>query len=330
MLKEDAVYILCIESSKTRGMGHLFRSLLYASYLKSKNREFIILINHDENSIAILKSKNLPYEIVDFSDESDWESAMIKKYHATVWLEDKFETPNRMAENIKKNKEVLFCCIDDFSDSAMLADISFAGMLYLTGNTVRGKKIYSGPEYVILNPEINQYRRERTKVENVIVSLGGSDPFGATVEVVEALQHTVYNVAIIIGPNFDYKDELDKVNVKGFPVKQYVPSLIEEFSKFDFAITGGGGTCCEANAMGLPCMIIANAPHEVYTGKHMQQLGGCIYAGLHGDWNRILISELQQLDIQKMSSTGIKIFDTDAIKRIFTIIEERKENGYEG
>lgn len=321
------MYIICIESSKKRGMGHLFRSLLYASYLESAGKDYIILINNDIKSINILKERNIPFRIVDFEDNSDWESQMIKEYKATIWLEDKFETPIRMAQNIKKN-DILLCAIDEFGPGAEFCDLHFAGMIYLTGHEIKGRKLYCGAEYVILNSEIDSYKRVRRKLKNVIVTLGGSDPYGNTIDVVRELSKTDLNVVVIVGPDFDYQNELKQVNRKNYPVLQNVPSLIAEFSKYDFAITGGGITCCEANSCGLPCMIIANAPHEVHTGMFMEKMGGAVFAGSYNGWDKSLILQLDSLDIEKMSKKGMGCFDTKAIERIFSIIE--KERNYEG
>lgn len=301
-------------------MGHFFRSLLYASCLNKNGKQFIILINDDTKAVEILKSKKLPFIIVDFNDSSDWVTPIINQYHATVWIQDKFETTIEMAQNIMNNN-ILFCAIDEFGPGAELCDLHFAGMIYLTGHEVRGKKIFCGSEYVILNPEIDQYRRERTSTSRIIVSLGGSDPFGMTVKIVEKLSRTDYDVEVIIGPDFDYREQLDIANIKAYPVLQNVPSLIGEFSNFDFAITGGGITCCEANSCGLPCMIIANAPHEINTGRYMESKGGALYGGSFKGWNPDLIDKIKDLDIKSMSLAGMKTFDTKAIERIFSIIE---------
>lgn len=313
--------IICVESSKTRGMGHLFRALLYAAYLESINGQYIVLINNDKSAIDILVSRNIPYRLVDYTDTSDWETQIINEYQATVWLQDKFETTAEMAMNIKKNN-IMLCAIDEFGSGAQLCDIHFAGMIYLTGHEVRGKQVYCGAEYVILNPEIDQYRKIRSSVSNVIISLGGSDPFGLTVEIVKQIRKTNYNVEVVIGPNFEYRKELDAVNSKQYPILQNVPSLIQEFSKFDFAITGGGITCCEANSCGIPCIIVANAPHEVHTGHFMENKGGAVYAGSYEGWNPNTINNINKYDVEKMSRAGMQSFDTKAIERIFSIIRQ--------
>ena len=315
------MYIICIESSKTRGMGHFFRSLLYVSYLQKNGKKFILLINNDSKAIDILKDKKIPYVIVDFSDDTDWQTPIIKQYGAKVWLQDKFETAIPMAENIAHN-DILFCMIDEFGPGAELCDLHFAGMIYLTGREIYGKKRFCGSEFVILNPEIECYKMLRKRVSKVVISLGGSDPFGTTVEVVKKINETNYDVEIIIGPDFVQRKELEEVNINHYPIFQNVPSLIKEFSGFDFAVTGGGITCCEANASGIPCLIIANAPHEIQTGHYMENKGGAVFAGSYMDWNRELVNKIPTLDIEFMSRSGMATFDTKAIERIFTVIEQ--------
>ena len=305
-------------------MGHLFRSLLYADYLDSVDEKYIVLINNDRNAIDILISKNIPYRIVDYNDNTDWQTQIIEQLNANVWIQDKFETSQEMAKNIKKNN-ILFCTIDEFGFGADYCDIHFAGMLYLTGNEIKGKKIYYGPEYVILNPEIEKYRKMRSNINNIIISLGGSDPYGLTIEIVKYISEFDYNVEIVIGPNFDYRQELDAVNIKNYIVKQNIPSLIQEFSKFDYAITGGGVTCCEANACGIPCAIFANAPHEINTGKFMEKRGGAVYVGSYEGWNKSVIDDISKANVEKMSLAGMKTFDAKAIERIFTTIKQEMD-----
>lgn len=321
------MYILCIESSNSRGMGHLFRALLYVEYFKSHNIDFMLLINNDLNSLKILESKKIEYVIVDFADtESNWEKDIIEHNAVNVWINDKFETSWEMGKHISDTK-ILFCLIDDVGKGEVFADIHFVGMIYPTRKDIKGKYVFFGNEYIILNPEIAQYRRIRSEMKKIVVSLGGSDPHGVTIEVVKALMQHSYDVTVIIGPNFKFKKELDALNKGHFPVCQNVPSLIETFYEYDLAITGGGVTCCEANAAGLPCVIVANAPHEENTGRYMESLGGCVYAGSHENWNRKILGSLQELDIHKMSLCGLNNFYLDTVERIMKKIEEiRRSN----
>ena len=318
------MYAICIESSRTRGMGHLFRSFQYINYMEKCGIKYIYLINDDEPSLEILRSRNIPYILVDFSDhESNWEAEIAKEYHIKVWINDKFDTHKRMGERLSNISGMTFCAIDDVGEGAVYADLFFAGIVYPTLKSMPGKKNFGGSEYIILNPELEQYKRKRENVQNIIVTLGGSDPFGATVEVVEELKDVGYEVDIVVGPNFAYMNELKKITPERFNIFQHVPSLMRMFFSYDLAITGGGVTCCEACASGLPCVIIANAPHEVNTGKYIESLQLGIYAGEHGTWDRKILKEIEQIPIADMSQRGMNCFRIDAIEKIFCEIRSQ-------
>lgn len=314
------MYIICIESSNSRGMGHLFRALLYVDYLSKHKINYMVLINDDVKSLEILNQNRVLYEIVDFQDVwSNWEKNIINKYSPNVWINDKFETSNAMIRHIKETN-TLFCLIDDIVDSNIPADLHFAGMIYPSKKDLCGKHIFSGHEYIILNPEINYFRKKREKIHKIIISMGGSDPHGVTLEIAKELLKYSYNADFIIGPNFKQKELLSTI-VKGrFKLYQNVPSLIEFFSGYDLAITGGGVTCCEANASGLPCVIISNAPHEINTGKYVESFGGSIYAGHYDNWDRTILNNLNKLNVSQMSLKGMESFSADGVEKIMSII----------
>lgn len=308
---------LGIECSNTRGMGHLFRALQYVKHLDSKGCPYILLINDDNAAIDILKKGGISFEIVNYEDlYSNWEKGIIEKYHVDCWFNDKFETADQMGRHIKE-ENISFFVIDDVGEGERYANISFSGMLYPTKNNYLCPNVCKGVEYIILNQEIEIYRKERSVIKKIIVMLGGSDTYGATIGVVEALKKWGIVADIVIGPDFAFIDELNRVNKGKFHIFQNVPSLIQLFHNYDFAITGGGCTCCEAMASGLPCAVIANEDHEVNTAKYFEKMGCCIYLGKHDDWKKNMIRDIDKLDINRMSKNGMNLFSLDAVKKIF-------------
>lgn len=313
---------LAIESSNSRGMGHLFRSLLFVKYMKKHDMNFIYLINNDIRSLEVLDRNEIKYKIVDYYDiDSNWEKRIIEQYGINIWINDKFETSIKMAEKIKK-ENVYFALIDDIGSGEKIADVNFVGLIYFSKKEFDSLNTKHGMEYVILNEEIIKYRRKRERLEKIIVSFGGSDPNNNTIKIVKELLKYNYQFDVTIGPNYKYEDTLSTLNNGKFSVYKNVTSLIELFANYDLAITGGGVTCCEANAAGLPCIIVANAPHEVNTGKNLELLGGCIYAGDYNKWKPEILKTLPEIDIELLSEKGMQVFDTKAIDRIFGYIKD--------
>ena len=309
---------LGIESSNSRGMGHLFRALLYVAYLREKREDFLFLINDDDTAKHVLQERGVPYLLVDYSDtHSGWEKDLIRQNGITCWFNDKFDTSAEMGSHIKE-AGISLALIDDVGAGEKYADAVFLGMLCTGNRSYTCSRVYRGTEYVVLNPEIMKYRRKRVDAKKIVVCLGGSDTYGATVGVAEELKKSGIKADIVIGPDFRFKEELEKVNNGSYKVFQNVPSLIELFSRYDLAITGGGVTCCEAMASGLPCAVIANEDHEAENGRYFEEKGCCIYLGTHKDWRKGGIERLKDLDVAAMSCRGMESFRFDAIEHIFT------------
>lgn len=315
------MFAICIESSHQRGMGHFFRALNFIDYLQHVKEPYVVLINDDEASICILKQRKIPYEIINYQDtKSCWEIDLIRKYKFDVWLLDRFATGYSLCEHVK-SQNVLLCGIDDCGEGAGCIDIHFCSMLF---SDLKGKEICEGKEYLILNHEIEKYKRKRTEMKKVVVTLGGCDTYGVTIKIVKILKDKGYRADIVVGPNFRHWKALRKeVEDTAFGIYQNVPSLVEFFSHYDLAITGGGVTCFEANAAGLPCIIVANELHEITIAKYIVQFGGAVFAGYYKELQPDAFS-LEKYEIGVMSDHAIKSFDTEGVKRIYKKIAEKR------
>lgn len=315
---------ICIESSHKRGMGHFYRTLNMLEYLTKVKEQVVVIINQDAVSLRILNKKQVHYEIVDYSDvTSNWEKAIICKYKIELWILDKLQTSLELARHVKE-EGIILAAIDDCGEGADLVELHFCSMLF---KNIRGKHIYSGIEYLVLNPEIAKYRRQRTEIRKILVSMGGSDTYGVTIKIVRILKRQGYGADIIIGPNFLHKTLLNEEIDSRFVIYNTVPSLIEKFYKYDLAITGGGVTCFEANATGLPCIIIANEMHEIETGRYLAGFGGAVFAGYYKDISDADI-RIEGIDIKEMSMAALKAVPLNGMENMYKVMQEyrRKEN----
>lgn len=316
------MFAVCIEASHLRGMGHLFRALNLTAYFRQKNEPFVIFINQDPASLQILEEEKVPYEIVDFSDESsNWEATLIHKYRISVWLNDKFESSRALCTHVKQ-ENILLAVIDDRGEGAELADLHFAGMMFgKRKEEIPGKHVYLGLDYNILNPEIAKYVRKREKLGKIIVTLGGSDTYGVTVKAVKLLKEHGYRADVLTGANFRHERELSEVIDEEDHVFHTVPSLMETFHEYDLAVTGGGVTALEANAAGLPCVIIANELHEIATGKYLAQMGGAVFAGYYKEIKENCF-DLSGLSISHMSECALQHVNLQGSENIYRICKE--------
>lgn len=315
------MFAICIESSHSKGMGHLFRMLNFAEYLKNQNEAFIFLINDNQKAKEILESKHIRFETVDLDDvTSNWESTVIHKYGIQYWLNDRLDTCEQHARNVDKNGTALIT-FDDLGSGAKHSHINICG-LFFNHDALEGKSVLKGVKYLILNSEIDRCKRERISLQKIIVTLGGSDTYGVTVKVVKLLKQNNIAATIHLGPSFAHEKELAEELNENYSIIRQVPSLIAEFNQYDLAITGGGVTPFEANASGLACLVIANELFEIPNGQFLEKIGSSKFLGHHENINETVFENLQNLDLGRMSKKGMKSINTDAVKQIYEEIKK--------
>ena len=313
------MFAVCIESSHQKGMGHLFRALNFIEYLESKKEKYVVVLNDDAKAKEILQNKNIPVETVSLDDVSgDWETRIIQQYKISVWVNDRLDTKEQHSRNVKKNN-IHLVSFDDTGDGAALADINFGMMPCNYGKSLNGKIIKRGIDFFILNKDVGKYKRKRKEMKRILVTLGGSDTYGVTLKVAERLKHLNCDATIVAGPSFIHTKELEVISNGHFKIKKSLSSLVAEFHEHDLSITGGGITPFEANACGLPCLIIANEPHEVENGKFLQQLGSSDYLGYYSDidFDYLLTKEY---NIDEMSKLGMEHIPDDGVERVYNEI----------
>ncbi|MDD2806227.1 MAG: hypothetical protein PHV33_11780 [Elusimicrobiales bacterium] len=299
-------------------MGHLFRQLNFSSFLAKKSEEFIFFVNNDEAATGLFRKSGIPFEIVALDDDkSGWQMDLISKHHVDVWLDDRLDTSESHAVAVKSSgvRRVVF---DDRGPGSSLADLNFAGLSFEPDTRLKGGKVYAGLDYLILNPEIDKYKRTRHSANKILVTLGGSDTYGATVKAVELLRVAGLTATVITGPAFKHFRALADVARDEFEIKPPVDSLIAEFRNYDLAVTGGGITPFEANASGLPCVIIANELFEVANAKYLEQKGCSVFAGYHESLDPHVFKRL--LDIPAMSRAGLSAISTKGSENIYETI----------
>ena len=310
------MFALCIEASHSKGMGHLFRMLNFSTYLDKQNEEFVFFINNDNKTKHILNNNNINYETVDlFESQSNWENDLIGKYEVDFWINDRLNTTEKHSLNIKKN-HIKLITFDDLGSGAKNSDINVCGLFFNNSN-LQGKQILKGKNYLILNSEINAYKKERTGVKNILVTLGGSDTYGVTVKILKILKKYNIKATIHTGPSFKHLDELNLELTSDYEVISFIPSLIKEFNKYDLAITGGGVTPFEANASGLPCLIVANEIFEIPNAEFLDGIETSKFIGYYDDLKEGIFDRLDKIDINSMSKNGMKKLNTNAMSEIY-------------
>ena len=310
------MFILCVKSSHSIGMGHLFRMInLYGALRQRGVVVTMALLGEHLPSSEWLERAGIPFEVI--ADQAvglfGWEAELALRHGARVWVNDRLNTDIDHASCIK-GLGLSLVTFDDLGSGAALADINVAALAGVRRETPQGTKVLMGLNFLMLPPEIARFRRRRTSSNSWVVSLGGSDTYGVTVKVAQWLSKRQQSATLVLGPGFGHEDALAKVLKTGFTIKRSVPSLVEEFAAHDLAITGGGITAFEAAAAGLPSVTVANELWEVAHCRYLQTLGASIFAGTPERIDFGLFDG--RLDIEKMSISALQAVDMDGANRV--------------
>lgn len=319
------MFALCIESSHARGMGHFFRALSLAEGLAAAGRRCTFYLNDHPPSRELLAARAIPHRVVRLDDAgSGWQVQLVAQDGIRVWVDDRLDTDEDHARSVKA-AGIPLATLDNRGPGAEAADLHVAALSFDATERLAGGKVLRGIDYLVLNPEIARHARLRENLRSILVTLGGSDTYGVTLKVVRSLRDSGLAATVVVGPAFMHLPQLEPLMAGGFVLKKGVPSMIEEFSRHDLAITGGGITPFEANACGLPCVVIANELFEIPVGRELQRLGSCMFAGHHESLASPLVRD--DLPIAAMSRAGMRGVGTGGTGRVVAALLELEARG---
>ena len=312
--REKPVIAICLEASHERGMGHLFRAMALAKALAKLGATSTFYLNDFKPAVAILRDQGLQTHVVSLADtDSGWETALVREDGVSIWIDDRLDTGSRHASTVRAAGPRLVS-FDDRGSGGALADLNVVAFPATDDEVLPGRRVLKGLDHLVLDPALALHRRLRRSLGSTVVSMGGSDTYGLTVEIVRALRDLGRVATVVVGPGFAHDRELAAVLGPGFDLRRSVRSLPAEFARHDLAITAGGLTPCEANAAGLPVIVIAAEPWEARTAEVLARYGGAIYAGPR---NAIDLAALDRdLPIETMSRAALAAVPVDGADRV--------------
>lgn len=315
---------ICVESSHTKGMGHLFRSMNLALCFQAHGQRYVtILLNEHAPSIELLKQREIPFRIISKHERTkNWEQRIIAECEITLWINDRLDTDKEHASSVKAC-QIPLITFDDTGSGAPLSDLHIAPLAGNRYANVKGKRVFTDLRYLILDPELKRYRRQRKKMNSLLVSLGGSDTHGVVVRVVHILKQLGQMATIHTGPSFNDHGELERAAGDRFGLVSEIPSMGALYTQHDLAITGGGITPFEVVATGMPCIVIANESFEIATGRMLEAKKVACFAGYHVD---LTFDQLQRMidaavsRISDMSAACLAAVSMDGAQNAYDLI----------
>lgn len=321
------------------GYGHISRMLILADVFKSNGHSVQFIVDNSCSFGDRIEVRGFKVCKVDFQNSSQV-LKILNTFKTNCTVIDCIEKKFIELNFLKKEKFFIvsitlffFHLEERYEDISFFPSIADSKILQINSSL----KICTGKHYLIFDREFeNHCSKDFEKApQNVLITMGGSDPKNITWNVFNALKSNKdYSFTFILSDQNIYysiiKDIIVEIeNIRLINFTEQMPSLMEEN---DLVIINGGSTRYEACLVKTP--FIAISLHEIQFNitKELTDLGVGINLGLY---NRLTRDEIENAVINLMQNNTERLemyenmnglFDCKGATRIYETIIQNYQN----
>jgi hypothetical protein len=289
-----------------------------------------MVCNDDPCAIALMQNAGVQFFLAptDRPDVTGWEKNVLEGFRPALWLNDRLGTGAEHAKEILGKARLV--TLDDPGEGGLLAETRILSMPCMFSG-MPGRQDYVGVEYLLLDPAVGSGKTVRNDSDEleILVSMGGSDTWGASIYVAKQLLSMAQPATILTGPAFAHNRELEEImradsrNI--LHRKEAVPSLAEIFPDYTLLLCSGGMTPFEAAANGLPAAVLATEEHERANAMYIHKqgfgimLGERYKGGFTGNVGEA-IAICRKRGLKRMSETAAQTIDGHGLERVTAIL----------
>jgi spore coat polysaccharide biosynthesis protein SpsF len=309
------------------GYGHVKRMTALARALRDREGiGAVFAVNGTEDACAPIRAAGFAAMLL--GDETL--ETVIESHAPDMLLLDGREGPSR-AELAEISRSVgLTAVIDDGSERRLAADLAYyppvpqAEALDWSGSHCVPR---IGWQWALLGAQRSVVQRPRSGRPVLLVSMGGSDPFGLTLRAARALVplNPAFRVRFVIGPGMENRCAVARQIValhSSFETIEGADDLATEFAGADLALTAFGVTAYELAAAGVPALYLCLNEDHAQSASAFDKAGMGHSLGVADDVSdRAIASAVQGLlgDFacrREMRQTGLMTIDGNGAARI--------------
>jgi len=274
---------------KEVGLGHIFRCINLAHFLKSNDLYFLL---EDYGGAAdVLRSRNLTniFKVIpriSLQNDINETRHLVEKKGIDIVIADKYNLNKNYVRQIRKLvKTVVISDLKEVDFDAHLIVNGFVGYKNKIIKNRFGSRCLLGPSYQILSDKYAMRRNNRIPKYSLLSTFGGFDDQNIMDLLVNPLRKYLsrIKVKLILGPatlKTKKINELELKYPKNLKVIQETRNMAKEISSSIFGLCSGGITTYEFAALGIPFAIICQYRHQLMTAKEWEKRGIAINLGM--------------------------------------------------
>lgn len=264
--------VIRADGGKEIGLGHVMRTLVLAKELrKCLEVHYVCKDNEILYGDGIKKIKDEGFNVIKINENnliSDIKKIQTE-IEADLLITDSYDVDENYFDEMKKIFKVSGY-IDDINVCKLNVDFIINQNINATSikyNTNKETRLLLGTKYCLLREEFRKKvdKKVNEKVENILVTVGGSDKDYNTLKLLNILKKYDFNIHVVIGNAFEdklIKELYDRYGGK-FNIKLYRDANMANLMKLsDLAISSSGSTLYELCAMQVPTIGIVVADNQ--------------------------------------------------------------------
>jgi len=353
-----------VDASLQMGTGHVMRCLTLARALRERGHACLFISReHPGNLLKLISEDGFAVHALPGGSELDSELAHAKWLGASQtedalackvllaslcpdWLVVDHYALDQRWETSVRSVGCRVLVIDDLADREHSCDVLLdqnLGRSCLDYQDLLPQDcvVLTGPHYALLRPEFAELRhdsmtrRRNSRLENILISLGGVDQSNHTGLLLEALKNLELpartRFTVVLGrtsPNL--QAVLETVNASPWPVEVLcgIDNMAQRMTDADLAIGAAGGSSWERCCLGLPTLLVILAENQKDGGLALAERGAALLIDTSVSLKRQLQAALVMMNepqaLQQFSMAAGHITDGLGCARVLEAMEVRR------
>lgn len=331
------------DSSAVMGTGHVMRCLALATELAKRGFRPVFasrplpghigaVIQHWGFDLRGLPDSEPLDEVADaracaaLADGTSWAAVLVDHYQlGAAW------------EQAMKAHAGLVIAIDDLADRSHAASLLIDHNLQAPGRYDRllppGALTLLGPRHALLREEFRDPPLRTPAADGrarVLVSLGGADADGVTLEVVQALAQVnqPMHVTVIGGPRNPHGAAIEQAcRQQGYDYLASSEQMAALMREADFGVGAGGVSLLERCAMGLPSVTVLLADNQRAGSRMAAEAGATSLVEQGGAGRSAAIAQAAKALLgdaaarARMAAAARKVCDGEGCRRVAEVVQ---------
>ena len=326
-----ATFLFRVDAGPGVGLGHLSRCVALADALAARGAPSVFLVPSDgaasTRSLAARHRVDVPVssERGGSADLQDTIAAA-RRHGCLNVVVDSYAVDARYLGRLRE-AGLFVTFIDDLAREAVPAHVVVNGgaqasqLLYQS--STHDTRFLLGPEYVLLRSEsVSQMAVARERVEQVLITVGGDDPLGATSALIDLLDTAPGDFAVVatVGPLSARREEVEAAAARSHRAVTTVDAstgLGQFIARADLVVSAAGQTLYELAACGMPTIAIELFDNQAGSLAALASAGVVRSAGRWSDvgFASRLLDQLAQLISEPQARARLRLAGTRLVDR---------------